>query len=86
MNLRNWQISAGLVAALGCATPGSAQGVKRATPEALKSRLAAMQPAKHVWKEITWKTCLLEGLQEAKKSNKPVLLWVFIHNPNEERC
>ena len=56
------------------------------TPEALKKKIEAMKPAKHVWREIPWKTCLLEGLKEARERNKPVLLWVFIHNPNEERC
>ncbi len=45
-----------------------------------------MRPARHVWREIQWKTCLLEGLQEARARNKPVLLWVFIHHPNDERC
>ena len=39
-----------------------------------------------VWKQITWRTCLLEGLAEARAKKKPVLLWVFIHNPNFERC
>ncbi|HZO92077.1 MAG TPA: hypothetical protein VFB38_27410 [Chthonomonadaceae bacterium] len=63
-----------------------ANAAQSETPEALKQKIEAMRPARHVWREIQWKTCLLEGLQEARARNKPVLLWVFIHHPNDERC
>ncbi len=52
----------------------------------LRSQIEAMRPARHVWRAIAWRTCLLEGLQEARARNKPVFLWVFAHHPDNERC
>ena len=58
---------------------GSASGQdskKPATPEVLKAEIEALKPAKLAWREIQWKTCLLEGLKEAREKKKPILLWV----------
>lgn len=49
---------------------------KAASPEALKAEIEALKPAQFAWREIQWKTCLLEGLKEAREKKKPVLLWV----------
>ena len=49
---------------------------KATTPEALKAEIEALTPAKVGWREIQWKTCLLEGLKESREKNKPVLLWM----------
>ena len=39
------------------------------------------------WREIAWKSCLLEGLKESREKKKPVLLWVFIDRPTDDaRC
>ena len=39
------------------------------------------------WREIAWKSCLLEGLKESRAQKKPVLLWVFIDRPiDDARC
>lgn len=39
------------------------------------------------WRRIKWRTCLIEGLNESRKENKPVVLWVFIDRPtDDERC
>ncbi|MFT5525800.1 MAG: hypothetical protein ACI9G1_001240 [Pirellulaceae bacterium] len=39
------------------------------------------------WRSIPWKTCLLDGIRESRKQNKPILLWVFIDRPiDDERC
>jgi hypothetical protein len=46
------------------------------SPDALKAEIEALMPAKLAWKEIQWKTCLLEGLKEAREKKKPILLWV----------
>jgi hypothetical protein len=60
---------------------------KATTPEALKAEVEALQPAKVAWREIAWKSCLLEGLKEARATNRPVLLWVFIDRPcDDARC
>ena len=67
--------------ALLCAGIAWAQEVtspakKATTPEALKTEIEALKPAKLAWREIQWKTCLLEALQESREKKKPVLLWV----------
>ena len=47
-----------------------------ASPEALKAEIEALKPAQLAWREIKWRTCLLEGLKEAREKKKPILLWV----------
>ena len=57
------------------------------TLDSLKSDILALKAAKVVWREIAWKSCLLEGLQESRGTNKPALLWVFIDRPTDDaRC
>ena len=53
---------------------------------AIEREVRAMRPEMSAWREIEWDTCLLEGLAQSREQGKPVLLWVFLHNPNEERC
>ena len=45
-------------------------------PDTLKAEIEALKPAQLAWREIQWKTCLLEGLKEAREKKKPILLWV----------
>jgi len=60
---------------------------KPATPEALKTEIDALKVAKVAWREIAWKSCLIEGLKESREKKKPVLLWVFIDRPiDDARC
>jgi hypothetical protein len=57
------------------------------SPEALKAEIEALKAAKVAWREIAWKSCLLEGLKESREKKKPVLLWVFIDRPTDDgRC
>ena len=57
------------------------------TPQSLKTEIESLKPAKLAWREIAWKSCLLEGLKESRAKNKPVLLWIFIDRPaDDERC
>ena len=64
---------------------GSAK--KPATPEALKAEIESLKAAKVAWREIAWKSCLIEGLKESREKKKPVLLWVFIDRPiDDARC
>jgi hypothetical protein len=65
--------------------PGPAK--KPLTPDALKAEIEALKAAKVVWREIAWKSCLLEGLKESRAQKKPVLLRVFIDRPiDDARC
>ena len=57
------------------------------TPEALQAEVEALKSAQVAWRQIPWKSCLLEGLKESREKKKPVLLWVFIDRPiDDARC
>jgi len=69
------------------AQPSPIADKKPATPEALKAEIEALKASKVAWREIAWKSCLLEGLKESREKKKPVLLWVFIDRPTDDaRC
>jgi hypothetical protein len=65
-----------LFASIGWAEPPKVPAKKPLTPDALKAEIEALKPAQFAWREIQWKTCLLEGLKEAREKKKPILLWV----------
>jgi hypothetical protein len=76
-----------LLCGLAWAQPTPVAEKKPATPEALKAEIEALKAAKVAWREISWKSCLLEGLKESREKKKPVLLWVFIDRPiDDARC
>ena len=77
-----------LPATVGIAWAQDVRSAKKApTPETLKADIDALKAAKVAWREIAWKSCLLEGLKEARAKNKPALLWVFIDRPiDDARC
>ena len=58
-----------------------------ATPESLRADIESLKAAKPAWREIAWKSCLLDGLKESRVKKKPVVLWVFIDRPiDDARC
>ncbi|HEY2252241.1 MAG TPA: hypothetical protein VGH74_14305 [Planctomycetaceae bacterium] len=60
---------------------------KETTLQSLKADVEALKPAKIAWREIQWKSCLLDGLEASRESKKPILLWVFIDRPADDaRC
>jgi hypothetical protein len=76
-----------LFSGLAWGQPSPVAEKKPATPESLKAEIDALQAVKPAWREIAWKSCLLEGLKEARAQNKPALLWVFIDRPiDDARC
>ena len=83
-----------LTAAAGCVLLAGALWARPAgaapqetTADALKAEIEGLKPAKVAWREIAWKSCLLEGLKESREKGKPVLLWVFIDRPcDDARC
>ena len=76
-----------LFAGLAWAQPSPVAEKQPATPEALKAEIEALKVAKVAWREIAWKSCLIEGLKESREKKKPVLLWVFIDRPcDDARC
>lgn len=53
----------------------------------LKKEIDAMRVPNVAWRRIKWKTCLLEGLRASRRKNKPLILWVFIDLPvDDKRC
>ena len=80
-------VCAALLAGLAVAQPSPVAEKKPVTPESLKAEIEALKDAKVAWREIAWKSCLLEGLKESREKKKPVLLWVFIDRPiDDARC
>ena len=60
--------------------------VKVKTPESLKAEIVALWDAEAAWKKVQWRTCLLDALNEARRENKPVILWVLGAEPADGRC
>jgi hypothetical protein len=65
---------------------GIAWAQETRTPETLKAEIEDLKPARHLWRAIDWKTCPLEALKAARKQSKPVIAWVFLGIPTDERC
>jgi hypothetical protein len=80
-------VFAGLVSGQAGAQSVPAAEKKPVTLDALRAEINALKAPKVAWREIDWKSCLLEGLREARAKSKPALLWVFIDRPiDDERC
>ena len=79
-------LAAGSLAILTFGDHSARAAATGTTLKALTAEIQALKPARHTWREITWKTCPLEALREARERNRPVLTWVFLGNPSDERC
>jgi hypothetical protein len=76
-----------LFVGLACTQLAPVTSKQPATPESLRAQIDALKVARPAWREIAWKSCLLEGLKESRARNKPALLWVFIDRPADDaRC
>ncbi len=59
----------------------------RVTSDELKQEIESLKVSRVAWREIAWKSCLLDGLKESRATGKPLLLWVFIDRPADDaRC
>jgi hypothetical protein len=80
-------VSVGVLAVTMLAARAEEPAKTADTPEALKAEIEALKVAKVAWREISWKSCLLDGLSESRAENKPALLWIFIDRPiDDARC
>lgn len=53
----------------------------------LKERIDELRVPDVAWRKIDWKTCLLEGIQASVDENKPIITWMFIDLPlDDKRC
>ena len=75
-----------LFAAAAATEPAANPAGKDRSPEALQAEIAALKPADHVWRAIPWKTCPLEALKASREQQKPIIAWVFLGIPTDERC
>ena len=76
-----------LLAGLAWGQDSARSARKETKPAALKAEIDSLKATRVAWREIAWKSCLLEGLAESRAKNKPVLLWVFIDRPiDDARC
>ena len=76
-----------LITGLARAEEAQKAVAERAGPDALKAEIEALQAPRVAWREIAWKSCLIEGLKESREKHKPVLLWIFIDRPcDDARC
>ena len=76
-----------LCTGIAWAQEATRQAQKARTPNALQVEIEALKVPGVAWREIAWKSCLLEGLKESRAKNKPALLWVFIDRPiDDARC
>jgi hypothetical protein len=79
----------GLLAAASAgqlAADGPTPNVRRSRA-ALRAEVRGMKAEKVAWREIQWKTCLLDGLKASRAQKKPLMLWIFIDRPiDDERC
>ena len=53
----------------------------------LRTQVNSLYAKDVAWREIQWRTCLIDGLRESREQKKPVMLWIFIDRPiDDERC
>lgn len=76
-----WLAAAGLLALF----PGAAAAQDKG-PEALQRELEALKPEDLAWKKAGWLNCPLEALRRSRSEKKPIVVWVFLGNPSDERC
>jgi hypothetical protein len=57
------------------------------TFDRLHSDIATLKAERPPWREIPWKSCLLDAIAESREKKKPLILWIFIDRPvDDARC
>lgn len=57
------------------------------TPDTLLAEIEGLRAKRPAWREIAWKSCLLDGIRESREKKKPLVLWIFIDRPADDaRC
>jgi hypothetical protein len=86
--LSPWRIAIMLVAVplMTCRVDGEDVSKPRSLEE-IRAEVEGLRKQDVAWREIDWKTCLIDGLQESKRTHRPLMLWIFIDRPiDDERC
>ena len=57
------------------------------SPARIAERIKTIRSDDVAWRKIAWKSCLLEGLAEARRTGKPLMVWCYIDRPlGDTRC
>ncbi|MGE3819776.1 MAG: hypothetical protein AB7I30_10090 [Isosphaeraceae bacterium] len=57
------------------------------TLDEIQAEVEGLRTPAVAWRQVRWRTCLIEGLRESRDTGKPLMLWVFIDRPiDDERC
>jgi hypothetical protein len=88
INAKLLSICIGLVVIGAAPTAGPRHEAPQGTGQnTLRAEIESLRAPNVAWRKIAWKTCLLDGLKEARTTRKPVLLWIFIDRPvDDARC
>ena len=74
-------LAAGILALYSGAAAAQEKG-----PDACQREIESLRPDDLVWKKAGWLNCPLEALRRSRAENKPIVVWVFLGNPSDERC
>ena len=84
---RKFVTAFGFLAVVSIAAAANDEINQPKSAEALQIEVDALKKKDVAWREIQWKTCLLEGLKASRAQKKPLMLWIFIDRPiDDERC
>jgi hypothetical protein len=75
--------------ALNCAGQIHVKALRQSTetPTTIRAKIEALRSPNVAWRQIPWKSCLLDGLRESREKKKPLMLWIFIDRPADDaRC
>lgn len=76
-----------LAAAIGVTQLRAADPTVARSPEQVRAAVAGLQKADVAWRDVRWRTCLIDGIAESRRTGKPLMLWIFIDRPiDDERC
>ena len=75
------------VALTAIAGAAAAQERGPVSHEAVEAKIAEIRVDDVAWRQIPWKTCILDGLATAQREDKPIMFWCHIDRPvDDTRC
>jgi hypothetical protein len=82
-----WVLLLGTAAHVSVGPTAEIEQQKILSPDQIRSAVTSLRRDDVAWRDVQWKTCLIEGLEESRRTKKPLMLWIFIDRPqDDERC